>query len=146
MKKSGICVFFGHREVSHDISAALRDAVLEMIESHDIKTFWCGNKGEFDRLAARTVFELKAEFPDIELIYIRAYMPKPGETLPDCYTDSIYPEGLETVPRRFAVSHRNKWMVKHCTAAITYITHDWGGAYQAYCALKSDEKYIINIE
>ena len=146
MEKVGICVFFGHREVEHDISAALHETVRDMIQTHGIRTFWCGNKGEFDRLAARAVFDLQSEFPDIELLYIRAYMPKQGESLPDYYTDSIYPEGLETVPKRFAVSHRNKWMVKHCDAAITYVTHDWGGAYQAYHALKADKKYIINIK
>ncbi len=144
MGKGKICAFFGHRTVETDLSDALYDAIRKAITEYGVRTFWCGNKGEFDRMAAKTAFQLKREFPDIEIIYVRAYLPKSGEKLPECYDDSIYPEGLESVPKRFTISRRNMWMARNCDMAIVYIEHDWGGAYQAYCAI-GKEKTTIRI-
>lgn len=132
MGKGKICAFFGHRTVDTDISDALHDAIRKAITEYGVRTFCCGNKGEFDRMAAKTAFQLKQEFPDIEIIYVRAYLPKSGEKLPECYDASIYPEGLEDVPKRFAVSRRNMWMARNCDMAIAYVNHTYGGAYQAY--------------
>ncbi len=36
-------------------------------------------------------------------------------------------------------------MVKNSDAIIVYITHQWGGAYQAYKYAKSLNKVIFNI-
>lgn len=83
-------------------------------------------------MAARAEHSLKKEYPDIEVILVRAYMLKHREELPDIYDDSIYPAGLETVPYRFAISHRNRWMAKNCDMVIAYINHTYGGVYQAY--------------
>ena len=67
-----------------------------------------------------------------------------GEKLPEYCDASIYPEGLEDVPKRFAVSRRNMWMARNCDMAITYIEHDWGGAYQAYRAI-GKEKTVFRV-
>lgn len=61
------------------------------------------------------------------------------------YTNTIYPEGLETVPRRFAISHRNKWIVENSNAVICYVNHTWGGAYQAVILAEKRNLSIINL-
>ena len=43
------------------------------------------------------------------------------------YDSTVYPP-LETVPRRFAISHRNRWMVESADVVVAYVLHDWGGA------------------
>lgn len=145
MERKKICAFFGHRTVHENILERLNDAIITAIEDYGVKTFWCGGYGAFDLMAARAVHDLKTEYPDIEVILVRAYMPKDGEKLSDIYDDSIYPAGLETVPYRFAISRRNRWMAKKCDMAITYINHTYGGAYQAYCLI-GKEKMVIRIE
>lgn len=117
MERKKICAFFGHSTVHENILEKLNDAILTAIEDYGVKTFWCGGYGDFDSMAARAAHNLKKKYPDIEIILVRAYIPKPREELSDIYDDSIYPEGLETLPYRFAISHRNKWMAK---MAITY--------------------------
>jgi len=44
--------------------------------------------------------------------------------------ETEYPEGLECVPPRFAISYRNRWLIQQSDMVITYITRDWGGAAQ----------------
>lgn len=50
----------------------------------------------------------------------------PGErpvTLPSGFDGSLYPPGMESVPRRFAIARANCWMVEHCTHLVAYVTH-----------------------
>lgn len=138
-----VCAFFGHRDVAccNGLDEAIRRAILK----YGVDTFWVGGYGSFDRLAAGCVQRLKREYPRIRLLLIRAYLPRPGETLAKCYDSSIYPEGLETAPQRFAISHRNHWMADHCDMAITYVMHSYGGAYQAYRAAVKREVPVINL-
>lgn len=41
--------------------------------------------------------------------------------------ETLYPDGLEDVPLRYAIVHRNRWMVEHSQHIIAYVTHGWGG-------------------
>lgn len=43
------------------------------------------------------------------------------------YDSTVYPP-LETVPRRFAISQRNRWMVEATDVVVAYVLCDWGGA------------------
>ena len=91
-----ICAFFGHRDVA--CCDALDKAIHRAIHEYGVDTFWVGGYGSFDRLAAGCVQRLKQEYPHIRLQLIRAYLPRQGEVLAECYDSSIYPEGLETAP------------------------------------------------
>jgi len=43
---------------------------------------------------------------------VLAYMPLHGGTLEkEAYANTMLPEGIENVPKRFAIVWRNKWMV-----------------------------------
>jgi hypothetical protein len=63
----------------------------------------------------------------------------------DDYSDTMLPEGIEEVHSHYAISWRNKWMLKQSDYVVTYITHTWGGAAQY--AKKADKygKISINI-
>jgi hypothetical protein len=60
-----------------------------------------------------------------------------------CYT--ILPEGIENVPKRFAISFCNKWMVGKADFIISYVEHDWGGAAKFSNMAKRKGKKVINI-
>lgn len=40
----------------------------------------------------------------------------------------MLPEKIENVHPRYAISWRNKWMIRESDMVIAYITHSWGGA------------------
>ena len=69
-----------------------------------------------------------------------AYMPKRNKI----DTDTIYPEGLETVPRRFAIIKRNEWMIEHSDTVITYVRHS-GGAETFSSLAKRKGKRVIEV-
>ena len=58
------------------------------------------------------------------------------------YDWTVYP-GLENVPRRFAISHRNRYMVDMADFVVAYVTHGWGGAAQTLEYANRKKKSII---
>lgn len=73
--KEQTALFIGHGEcygVRHeDVATAAR----KLIEK-GVKDFLCGGMGDFDWIAARAVYELKAEYPDITVNLVIPYHPK----------------------------------------------------------------------
>ena len=59
------------------------------------------------------------------------------------YDSTVYPP-LETVPRRFAISHRNRWMVETSDVVVAYVLHDWGGAAATLRCARKKKKQIIS--
>lgn len=139
---SKVCAFFGHSELFQDISTQLEDAIIGAIDQgYDI--FWCGGYGTFDRNAAAIAHNLQKRYPHIQTVLILAYLPE--QPLPELYNYSIFPEGIEIGPPRFAISRRNQWIVKHCDSAICYVNHSYGGAYTAFQSLKHQNKVLTNL-
>ena len=138
-----VCAFFGHRDIPAGLEIALYEQVRRAVTECGVTTFWVGGYGRFDALAAQTVKRLKQEFPNIELLLILPYLPAVGQRIPALYDGSVYPEGLELVPKRYAISKRNIWMAKNCDMVICYIRNSFGGAYEAVKA--ASEKEIINL-
>ena len=63
----------------------------------------------------------------------------------DYLSRTIYPEGLELVPRRYAISRRNRRIVSNCDILITYVNHAYGGAYAAYKLAKKAGRTVMNL-
>ena len=116
------CTFFGHRSVPNKIEPALRSALMDLIENSGVKRFYIGNQGGFDAMAKRVLKELSAEYP-VTYCVVLAYLPKVGDKND---SDTVFPEGIETVPRRFAISYRNKWMVEQSDYVVTYVAQHIG--------------------
>ena len=71
--------------------------------------------------------ELKVKYPHIRYTVVLAYMP--DEHIKEVYgEDTLYPDGLETVPKRFAISKRNDWLIAHSCIAVCYVHKITGGA------------------
>lgn len=106
-----VCTFFGHRNVHKEIEPILKSTLIDLIESHDVTTFYVGNQGGFDYLVKTVLKELSNNY-SIDYFVVLAYLPREQDLLSSNEL-TLYPVGLETVPRRFAISYRNKWMIQH---------------------------------
>ena len=118
-----VCFFIGHRDTPEHVYPALEQAVEQLI-TQGVTEFYVGNHGSFDRMAARGVIAVKQHHPQVRLTMLLAYHP--GErpvTLPSGFDGSLYPPGMENVPRRFAIPRANRWMVEHGTHLVAYVTH-----------------------
>lgn len=142
------CTFFGHRQSPDSLRSALKQCLEDLILNHDVTTFYVGNQGSFDSMVRSVLRELAQQYTNISYAVVLAYFPhQQGDELArhQDYSDSMYPEGIETVPKRFAIDWRNRWMLKQADYVVTYITHSWGGAAKfAEKAIKSG-KQVINL-
>ena len=119
--------FFGHRDVTHDIRAKLQFIIEQLITEEQIYNFYVGHQGQFDSMVYSILKELKVKYPHIRYTVVLAYMP--DEHIKEVYgEDTLYPDGLETVPRRFAISKRNDWLIAHSCIAVCYVHKITGGA------------------
>ena len=140
------CAFFGHKESPDSIKPLLEEEIRKLIENEGYEEFLVGNQGRFDAMVYTTLKRLQVEHPTIRFYVVLAYMPgRNTEYATIDYTDTIFPEGLETVPRRFAISRRNKWIVENSNAVICYVNHTWGGTYQAVILAEKRNLSIINL-
>ena len=118
------CFFIGHREASSEVLPALREAVERHIVEYGVAEFIVGNYGGFDRMAAKAVIEAKTRHPQITLTMLLPYHPaeRPID-LPPGFDGSFYPPNMEKVPRRFAISKANRYMIDHTDYLIAYAWH-----------------------
>ena len=106
------CCFFGHRNTPQSVEPLLTETTKKLILEQNVRYFYVGNQGNFDSMVLSSLKKLKESYPQIEYTVVLAYMP--SETTDKKYGNiSLYPDGLEYVPKRFAISHRNNWMIKH---------------------------------
>lgn len=94
-------------------------------------------------MVRRQLEELSQTYP-ITYSVVLAYLPTEKNKY-DNLTNTIYPEGLETVPKRFAISWRNKWMIQQSDVVVTYVTHSFGGAAQFKDVAKRMNKLTIEL-
>ena len=124
--KEQTVTFFGHRDTPKEIEPALRLTLIDLIENKNATVFYVGNHGNFDAMVRRQLEDLSKTYP-IKYYVVLAYMPGKNAE-PDEH--SILPEGIETVPRRFAINYRNKWMLTKSDIVVTYVTRNFGGAWE----------------
>ena len=135
--------FIGHRDALCDV-AMIKEAVIKLIEKNGSKEFFFGGMGHFDMMCARVLSELKKKYK-----FLRTYLVIPYLTFrienAAYYDEIIFPQELEGVFFKKCILLRNQYLVDHANAAICYINHSWGGAYQTYEYAKKKGLYIIDI-
>ena len=138
------CTFFGHRDCQDSIKPKLRQTLVDLIANHGVDMFYVGNQGRFDTIVRGVLRELKKEYPQIDYAVVLAYIPG-KQTEYDDYSDTMLPEGIESVHPRYAISWRNNWMLKRSDYVVTYIAHPWGGAAQFAHKTERLGKIIIKL-
>ena len=135
--------FFGHKDTPKEIEPTLRSTLIDLIENKNVNVFYVGNNGNFDTMVRRQLEDLSRVYP-ITYSVVLAYLPTVKNKYDDL-SNTIYPEGLETVPKRFAISWRNKWMIQQSDIVVTYVTHNFGGAAQFKIFAEKQSKNVINL-
>ena len=105
-----------------------------------------GNQGNFDYYARITLEKLKRFHSQISYSVVLAYIPqKRNDFNSTDYSNAIIPDGIESIPRRFSICWRNKWMIEQSEYVVTYITHSFGGAAQFALFAEKKQRICINI-
>lgn len=135
------CFFIGHRDSSEGLYPLIIREVERHIVEYDVREFIVGRYGLFDSMAARAVQEMKGRYPGVRLALLLAYLK--NEALPKGFDESVYPEGMEYVPKRLAIIRANRAMVDRCDYVIACVSRNYGGAWQCLEYAKRKGKRIV---
>ena len=139
-----VCTFFGHKECPESVKPLLLSVLEELIIRHGVTMFYVGNQGQFDGYVRSILRTLCVQYPQAAYAVLLAYMPGPSAAGTDL-SDSMFPEGIEAVHPKYAISWRNRWMLDRADYVVTYITHGWGGAASFARLAEKRGKTVINL-
>ena len=141
-----VCTFFGHRDCPVSVKPKLRAALVELIEKEGVDTFYVGRQGAFDAMVRSMLRELGELYPHISWAVVLERLPWRREEFDaGDFAETIFPEGLELAPPRFAISRRNDWMLKQADFVVCYIVYHGGGAAQFAEKARRQGKTVINL-
>lgn len=138
--------FCGHSDFVP--STAIEACLLSVLESQigdSPAELLLGGYGNFDRFALRCGKIFQQTHPQVSLIYVTPYMVTERQTSVGAEYDGIVYPPLERIPPRYAILHRNRYMVERADLVIACITRSRGGAYQTYLHARRKGKTMINL-
>ncbi len=138
-----VAAFFGHKDTPSTVKPLLERTVRQLIEENKDITFLVGTHGAFDRMTQSVLKEAAERYPGISCYIVLSYLP--ADNSEQYMLPTLYPEGIEFAPKKFAISFSNNYMVNECDTVVCYVTHDWGGAAQFVDRAKKKGKAIINL-
>ncbi len=147
-RKEGICMtctFFGHRDTPETVRPALTETLRRLVTTDGVDDFLVGHQGNFDRMVLAELRALQKEYPHIRYAVVLATLPSGALPFAEA-AETVFPEGLETVPRRFAVARRNEWMLKQSQIVVTYVTHSTGGAAKYKEKAEKQGKRVLSVD
>ncbi|MBO4932873.1 MAG: hypothetical protein J6N32_06380 [Clostridia bacterium] len=142
-----ICSMFGHHDAPANLLTPLTAMLVHLTKEEHVDRFLIGNQGRFDLLARYVLNEIVIPGrPRVKYSVVLAYLPsvRPLE-YPYRPDETIYPEGLEKVPKRFAISRRNRWMVDQSDIVLGYCRYSIGGTASILEYARKKKKRIIDL-
>jgi len=145
-----IVTFCGHSKIRicKDTEQKMLAFLEEKVGSSPVDMF-LGNYGKFDNFAYECCKKYKEAHPNVSLVFVTPYLTIEYQRnhlkyLQKMYDSIIYPE-IESKPKRFAITYRNRYMIEKADYVVAYIDHNWGGSYATYKYAKSKGKEIFNL-
>lgn len=153
MKSRTVC-FTGHRKIPpkqlETVARRLKETLVELIEKGYL-FFGAGGALGFDTLAAQTVLELKADYPQIKLILV---LPCVSQADRWSITDKqIYKQIKESADKVVYTAReyttgcmhkRNRHLVDNSSVCVCYLTENTGGTAYTVNYATSQGLSIIN--
>ena len=141
------CFFIGHREADERLLPRLEMTIERLIVEENVRYFYVGGYGGFDRVSAAAVKRAKQKYPDITLMLVLPYHPaERAVPTPNGFDGTYHPEGLENAPRRYAIVRTNQIMVDTCDWLVCYVRHGASNSRNLLeYAQRREEKGLIQI-
>jgi len=147
-----ICCFAGHSKLydAEEIYEHLLYVIENLISVENIGEFWVGNYGDFDKLCAKAVREVKVKYPNIQLNLVIPYLTSEineyKESYYKNYDNILVADMPEKTPKKARIIKCNQYMVINSQVLVCYVKYSWGGAVKTleYAQKRSGIK-IINL-
>ncbi len=121
-----LCTFIGARDTPFTLREHIKKAVVNLIFK-GVYEFCVGNNGNFDHMVQSVLFELRSEY-NIKFDIVLSYIDEVALIGNQAFT--IYPEELANVPKRFAISKRNDYLLKKSNIVICYVNNTYSNSYK----------------
>ena len=144
-----IISFCGHSNYSSTQTDEIDTIKLleEIIQGNQVD-FYLGGYGNFDNFALVCAKKYKEKHSNAQIIFVTPYLgdwlDRRRDDLKKVYDDIIYPE-LEHVPKKFAISKRNEWIINQSDFIISYVKTHYGGAYKSLLYAHKRKKLYVNL-
>ena len=124
--------------------------VTELIENENVVEFWVGNYGDFDKLAAKVIRDLKEKYCHIKLNlvipYITAEINLYKEFFYKNYDNILIADIPPKSPKKTQILKCNQYMIDNSFCLIAFVKNTFGGASKTLeYAKKQKNIKIINI-
>lgn len=140
-----ICFLFGHSYAPESVLPELEREIERHYTQRGVRRFVVGKHGGFDMLAIKALKSAKKKHEDMELYLLLHYHPAERSVdIPKDFDGSIYPDGMETVPRRVAIVEANRRMVKSADMVICYARYP-GNSRELLEYARRKGKQMVNI-
>ena len=153
--QTNTCCFSGHRQIPSDQISALQvhlEKTLRLLIDHGYLHFCSGGAKGFDLLAARTVLNLKSEFPSLSLHMILPFRRQAATwTIQEILEYSDIVSQADTVQYVFQAYEpgcynlRNRALVDNSTCCICYLTNPKSGTGYTVSYAKESGLTILNL-
>lgn len=139
------CFFIGNRHTPVSIKSKLIEAVEQHITEYGVTTFTVGHYGSFDTLVREVLREVKKHHEYIKLYLLAPYALNQKIEQPDGFDGTFYPEGMEKVPKLYAIVQANRYMIQHSGYLISYCHHIGNTRNFVEYAQRREKKGLINV-
>ena len=136
------CCFIGHADTPFELRSKLKETITDII-SQGTLNFYVGNNGNFDLLVQDVLTDMIKEGQPINLTVVLSYHNE--EVIRAEQKFSIYPDGLENTPLRYAISKRNDLLIKNSHILVTYVKHRFSNSHKWVDKAKKKGLKIINL-
>lgn len=117
-----LCFLFGHRDAPEDILPELIRTAEKHYVQYGIREYVVGQYGNFDHLAVRAIREVKKKHEDVRLLLLTPYYsPERPQQIPEGCDGTLYPDGMERVPKRVSIVRANRYMIGRADSVICYV-------------------------
>lgn len=140
------CFLMGNRYTPTNIKEQLADVVEQHIKEYGVSTFTVGRYGAFDGLAKNVLREAKKRHENIKLYLLAPYALIQKIETPIDFDGTMYPDGMETVPKPLAIVQANRKMIECSDYLISYCHYTTGNTYKIVeYARRREKKGLIKV-
>ena len=128
--RENTCCFLGHRkiEVTDELRRSLRNDIENLITKENTSIFLFGSKSQFGSLCYQITTELKAHYPQIKRVYVRAEFPNVSDDyeayLLQSYEETYFPPNMIKAGKA-AYVERNCEMIDKSKFCIMYFDKNY---------------------
>lgn len=137
------CTFFGHRDSPDQIYELLKHTLNKIIACEGADTFYVGNNGNFDFMCQKALSEVYRDYPHIRYTILLSRINEIA--LNNEQQNTEFPEALERVPYRYAISRRNDIMIKRSDILIAFVNNKFSNSYKLVEKARRRGVKVINL-